>query len=189
MTRLFYGIELPPELKREIGQVQRELQRVGVEARNWSHPDLFHLTVLFLGEIPFEKLARLDEVGIQAARQVVSFELTLGELGAFPKNKILWLGLESDAGMRTLEALHRHVRDGVAAHALAPVENRPYRAHLTLARQVQPSSFTFVEQNRRLPVDRVNGRSFPVENLCLFESTRENGKLVYPVRRRYPMGT
>lgn len=189
MTRLFYGIELPLELKREIGQVQRGLEKVGVEARNWSDPDLFHLTVLFLGELPFDQLAELDKVGTLAAHLVTSFELTLGELGAFPKNKILWLGLEPDDGMHCLETLHQYVRDGVVDRELVPVENRPYRAHLTLARKVESDAFAIVAQNRRLPVEMLTCRSFQVENLCLFESTRENGKLVYPVRRRYPLGT
>jgi 2'-5' RNA ligase len=186
--RLFYGVDVPPHLKDEIGRVQRELKNRGVAANKWSDPALFHLTVLFLGEMPFEKLKQLDEVGCHAARQVAPFELAFGALGAFPKNRILWLGLQRDAGMHSLSQLHDCVRTLVAKDALAPLETRPYSPHLTLARQVQQSTLAAVERERSLPATLLTDGTFRVEHLILFESTRENGKLVYPVRRRYALG-
>jgi 2'-5' RNA ligase len=186
MSRWFYGVEVPMDLKQQVGKVQRDLQTEGVDARNWSDPALFHLTVLFLGELSVP-MSELDEAGSHAAHLVPPLQLTISELGAFPRNRVLWLGVENDEGMRTLTQLHHVLRKYVAEKSIAPLEERPFRAHLTLARQVQVGSLGDIEGTQERLLQSVTNRTFSVESLCLFESTRQDGKLVYPVRRRYAL--
>jgi 2'-5' RNA ligase len=91
-----------------------------------------HLTVQFLGAVAdADALAR--HVGV-AVRPLAPFVLGLGGGGAFPSARratVVWLGVrEGDAALGRLATAVREasVRAGVE------VEERPFRAHLTLAR-------------------------------------------------------
>ncbi|WP_026963465.1 RNA 2',3'-cyclic phosphodiesterase [Alicyclobacillus pomorum] len=184
MPRLFYGLAIPPDCKTQGAAVQKGLQQRGVVAGNWSAPELFHITVLFLGELAPDLLPFLDEVGEAAAKSVRPFALRLTHAGAFERNRILWLGLAEDDGYETLQALHSSVRRHIVRHGGISVESRPYRPHLTLARKLNVPTFQAAGSGEGFPQQ---GISFPVTELCLFESTRVNGKLTYPVLRSYPL--
>ncbi len=184
MPRLFYGVAIPPECKTHVAAVQENLQQRGVVAGNWSAPDLFHITVVFLGELAPHLFPFLDEVGETAAKSVGPFALRLTHSGAFERNRILWLGLAQDDGHQMLHTLHSSVQQRVARHADIPVESRPYRPHLTLARKLNVPTFQAAGGGEVFPQQ---GISFRVKELCLFESTRVNGRLAYPVVRSYPL--
>ncbi|MDQ0188985.1 RNA 2',3'-cyclic phosphodiesterase [Alicyclobacillus cycloheptanicus] len=189
--RLFFGIALPDTLKQSLGRMQQALQRSGVAAGNWSDPSLFHITVLFLGQRPEEERERLVEAGARAASLASPFELTLGTLGVFERNRILWMGLAENDGMASLRQLHAAVQRAVGALELRDwqLDTRRYQPHLTLARKLDVRTFQALD----VPSDiedagRGGVRMFPVEQLCLFESTRMAGKLTYPVVKAFPLG-
>jgi RNA 2',3'-cyclic 3'-phosphodiesterase len=93
------------------------------------HADKLHVTLHFLGQVPAE---RVEAVRGGIALPMTPFELTLRE----PR---VWHGgiavLEADAPPALLDL---HVRLGLALDALGlPVEQRPYRPHVTLARKAR----------------------------------------------------
>ncbi len=184
MPRLFYGVTLPDSVRGQVARLQGELKQLGVRAGNWSAPDLFHITVLFLGELDVSHRPWLDEVGEFAARQVAPFQLTLSHVGAFERNRVLWLGLEPDAGCASLAELNRAVRSKFEENPVVLLESRPYRPHLTLARKLDVASYQGVKPTFSDAMERL---VLPVDHLCLFESRREGGRLVYPVLRRFAL--
>jgi RNA 2',3'-cyclic 3'-phosphodiesterase len=187
--RLFFGIDFPASVKSALAAVQHQLQTQGIQAGNWSDASLFHCTVLFLGELDAGNLPILKEVGRQAAGQVSPFQLTINEsVGVFEKGRILWMDIHGDEGLQSLSALHQATRQAIEPHRLVHLESRPYRAHITLARKVDASSIEAIRAGYGSV--KISGfpQSVPVEHLCLFESTRINGKLVYPVIERFPLG-
>lgn len=188
--RLFFGVPVPAELAREIGAWTRSLQAFGIRAANWSRPDLYHVTVLFLGELPPAAISQLDAIGRRAAAQVAPFRLRFAEVGAFAHNRVLWLGLADDEGMAALQRLHVAVRAGVADARVAAVDPRPFRAHMTLARQLDVAHFTALTRQARgwnKMADVTQTWAMDVPALCLFASTREGGRLTYPVVAMYPL--
>jgi RNA 2',3'-cyclic 3'-phosphodiesterase len=184
LPRLFFGVAIPQDCKSQVAAVQEHLQQRGVVARNWSAPELFHITVVFLGELSPSLLPLLDEVGEVATKSVGPFQLRLTHSGAFERNGILWLGMAQDDGYNTLHALHSSVRRQVEGHSDIRLDSRPYRPHLTLARKLNVPTYQSAGDVKAFPQQ---GISFPVNELCLFESTRINGKLAYPVLRSYPL--
>lgn len=98
----------------------------------------FHVTLAFLGEVPNNQMEELCELA--SGVFVTPFDLTLDELGYWPKPRILWLGASTPP-----TPLLQLVRDlaGIARRLRLPTDKRDYRAHVTIARNCQtppPSS-------------------------------------------------
>jgi 2'-5' RNA ligase len=98
----------------------------------WVPADSLHITLRFLGHL---ERAVLDQV-IENARRVrfEPFSLRLAHQGTFGSGRrirVVWLGVE--AGEPPLRQLAADVEKACAAAGLPPDE-RPFRAHVTLAR-------------------------------------------------------
>lgn len=132
--RSFIAIELPPELKKKIGEFQTGLKKPGWNFVKWVEPDLMHLTLKFLGN---QSMARLDIVREVLAASTAAgraFDLSTGQTGSFPggrRIRVFWLGLEGD--VEKLITLQKAISGSLAAKGF-PAEDRPFTAHLTLAR-------------------------------------------------------
>lgn len=192
--RLFLGVELPREVVGQVSQTASSLRRKGVSAGNWSAPDLYHITVLFLGETTQSDEVRFANIVQSISTQATPFAVTLHHVGAFTRNKILWIGIQRDAGQQALYQLQselvRTVRGEMDEQFVKRLDTREYSPHLTLARKLDPGTLPVAESSgdTLLVPQSFNPITFQVTELCLFESTRFNGRLVYPVRDRYPLG-
>jgi 2'-5' RNA ligase len=93
-------------------------------------PDRLHLTLHFLGDVPASRLPQLVE-GLTA--RVEPFTLALGRGEVWPNGIAL---LRPDATPSALVRLHA-VLGGELEQLGLPVETRPYRAHVTLARRAR----------------------------------------------------
>jgi 2'-5' RNA ligase len=100
----------------------------------WSPRGQWHLTLAFLGEVDELARDRLAERLARAARRHAPVELALAGGGRFG-DRVLWAGVDGDrAGLRLLAGSVR----AAARRAGLPVDDRPYRPHLTLARARPP---------------------------------------------------
>ncbi len=100
---------------------------------------LLHLTLAFIGGLPADRLARVSAACQAAAAGSAPFDVALQGIGCFPSRgrpRVVWLGL-ADAG-RELATLSARVREALRRGAV-PFDDKPFRAHLTLAR-VRPGS-------------------------------------------------
>jgi 2'-5' RNA ligase len=130
--RLFFAVELPADVQAVLGRL-----RPGGDNRDyrWSDPALLHVTLAFLGEQPEDSLAALAHIGGEAAGAGRTGRLRLGEAGSFGGRRsprVLWVDLGGDVD-RLLE-LHLHLETGLRQGGF-PTEDRPFRAHITLARR------------------------------------------------------
>lgn len=155
--RLFIAVALPqepflPVLKELEGKLQR-----GKATGNGN----LHLTLAFLGEIGEERVQVLK--GIIDDAKGPSFPLLFDRYGFFDRG-ILFLQPERQIGLFSLE---KRMEDNLRLKGFA-LEDRPYRPHITLARNATLSS----------PLSPV---SIPLmaENVTLFLSHRIDGMLTY----------
>ncbi|GMA62247.1 RNA 2',3'-cyclic phosphodiesterase [Alicyclobacillus fastidiosus] len=181
MRRLFFGLELPDEWRDELHALQTSLKARHVEAGAWSNPKLLHITVLFLGMVSDEDEEAIAEAGRRAAEQVGPIRLTTGALGQFSRNKVFWLGLlRNETDWDKLALLNRAVKEQVLERLALDLDEKHYRPHITLARKLRSQ----VDVERlRAPAKLTT----LVPNLILFESTRIDGQLQYPVRARFEL--
>ncbi|MFH1330172.1 MAG: RNA 2',3'-cyclic phosphodiesterase [Actinomycetota bacterium] len=178
--RLFLAIPLTEEARHAIvhhlkGSLSHPLPGRPVR------PELWHLTLRFLGEV--------DEVGcdrivseVDAADRGPAFTLRWGALGAFPRPRranVLWLGM--DQGEAEAEGLAGVVEEAVEAAGFPP-EDRPFRCHLTLSR-IRP------DQDVTVVLDAVPslGLAMPVDRVVLYRSHLGPGGPRYEEIEAFPL--
>lgn len=134
--RAFIAIELPGEVKRQLGDHIAAL-RAGLNDRvvRWSNPDTTHLTLRFIGDIDGNQLAQVKEAMDQAVAGIPSFDIhNQDALGCFPawnRPRVFWIGLEGSG--KTLSQLNHAIERELRERGFAP-ERRPFHPHLTIGR-------------------------------------------------------
>lgn len=131
--RLFVALMLGRELgQRVAAEVERALR--GAELARYAPQDL-HLTLFFLGASPQAWVEPLERELAALAGRHGPFDLRLGRAGAFPqrgRERVLWLAVD-EARPGGLARLAADVAAACTAMG-ARAEDRPWRAHLTVAR-------------------------------------------------------
>jgi RNA 2',3'-cyclic 3'-phosphodiesterase len=139
-VRLFFSINPPPDVIRHLSAIQSEVRKVletGFDpqrAVRWIRPTQFHLTILFLGNIPPAEIASLE---VTANEVMTAFKelpiLTLSGIGSFPafhRPRVLWVGCRGNALLQQLQS-------GFLAAFTKKVplrENEGSYPHITIAR-------------------------------------------------------
>ena len=107
---------------------------VGRSGLRWVRPEGVHLTLRFLGPTPPSRVGAAAAALEAAAAGVRPIAVRIAGAGAFPRlsaPRVLWLGV--DAGAEHLADLAGRLEARLAA-AGWPREDRPFAAHLTIAR-------------------------------------------------------
>ncbi len=140
--RLFVAVDLQENLRRAAARVTRtvreRLERAETYGISWVAPENLHLTLRFLGEVS-EDLRGQVEASLGAPFDTPPFDIELAGVGTFPaagSARVIWLGIVR--GAEALSALHDEVERRLAPLAFEK-EDRPYRAHLTIARFRTPA--------------------------------------------------
>lgn len=140
MLRSFIAIELPPEIQKAITRATSDIQKALPKPLvRWVTEQNIHLTLKFLGDVSPSNLEHLAEALKVESSQHPVFELSVGQLGAFPSThraRVIWIGLEAPPELLILQ----HGVEAVAARLGYPPEERPFSAHLTIGRVGQNAS-------------------------------------------------
>ena len=162
--RLFIALDLSEEIRARVAEaVERERARVDAK---WARPEKLHLTLVFFGSRPPEKLGEI----VAGARRVAATqpELRLGIEGAGTfgpprRPRVLWLGLTGQVG--PLLALVARLEQ-----ELGVVSDRPeHRPHLTLGRALRSRGDPLLlEVAGRL--ERTRFGEWSVDHLTVYES-------------------
>ena len=167
--RTFIAVEPPDKLRKEIGQLSAALGEKLLRDVRWVNPENMHLTLRFLGEIDPGRLVELEKVVGKAAHAVPHFGLevdTIGYFGPERSPRVIWLGLKE---CRDLGNLAAGVEKGLIFANFGRAD-KPFKAHLTLARLKEPLSRPpdWEKIRAELPSD---WPAWPVRELRIIEST------------------
>ena len=138
--RSFIAIELPEEVRRGLAKLRSELERAEHRFVKWVDSEGIHLTLKFLGNIPFRQVTEVTKAIEEAAQGISPFHLEISGLGAFPNLKqprVLWVGIGGE--IDTLLRLQQNIDFALASLGFAK-EERSFMPHLTLARIRQGAS-------------------------------------------------
>lgn len=129
--RIFIAFPVLGEAARELEEWAKE-HRSSLPFRKWVHPKDYHITLQFLGEWPESRLEELHA----ALRNIrgSSVKLALhggGSFGPPQAPRVLWSALAGD--VEGLKQLHLSVVQATQSLGFK-AEERPYAAHITLAR-------------------------------------------------------
>lgn len=182
-VRAFLALEIPPAVRRTLGELQRHL-RCELGSARWVRPESVHLTVKFLGESSPAALDRLvaELTPRVAALGAVAVRLAGG--GFFPdprRPRVAWLGGDAEG----IEPLVAAVEEVAADHGWAP-ERRRWALHLTLARLRRPWPPPEVERFLAA-CGEMAVPPFRCDALVLFRSTLGAGGARYDVLSEMPL--
>ncbi|MGY1606611.1 RNA 2',3'-cyclic phosphodiesterase [Geodermatophilus sp. SYSU D00700] len=137
-------------------------------APRWGNPARWHLTLLFLGAVPPSLLPALTAGVGEAVTATPPAVLRLagaGRFGSRRRPQVCWAGVDGDVAV--LSGLAGRL--AAAARGLGlPVEDRPFRPHLTLGRW-HPRRAADGDLPDRLADYR--GPEWPVREVTLVRST------------------
>jgi 2'-5' RNA ligase len=141
----------------------------------------WHVTLEFVGEVDPDELAAVRTGLAQLAADSPAVRLRLAGAGTF--GRIVWAGVSGELDL--LAGIAATVRRVTADALGAEPESRPFRGHLTLARDVR-------DARECLEVlDGYRGPSWTVDELQLFSSepgAGPRGSPHYTVIGRWPLG-
>lgn len=165
--RLFIGISPSDTVRAELARFSEEM-RCRVPGR-YAPPELYHLTLAFLGERAEEILPALHSLMADAVAMISPFSVRLAGTGTFglPRNAILYAAIAPSTELNTLASTLRQKLEQ-AGESFDPT---PFTPHITLARKaVIPE---------RIAMERPAPLSFSVTDITLFHSVRIEGLLRY----------
>jgi 2'-5' RNA ligase len=177
--RCFVAVDLPAQMREEIGRLQSQIATEGLRL---VRPELVHITLKFLGEVPEEEAEKVAEAlrGVRTA----PFAAHVRGMGAFPGKtiRVIWLGLEG-----SFEELYQDVDAALAPFGFER-EARGFSPHVTIGRVGRPSA----ETNRKLApkmaaLSGVDLGIFAVDRFLLKKSTLTRGGPIYDDLAEFPL--
>ncbi|MFM8320350.1 MAG: RNA 2',3'-cyclic phosphodiesterase [Chloroflexota bacterium] len=134
VLRAFIALDLSLEIYQRLEQVLVDLRaRPMADAVRWVPARNIHLTIKFLGDVSLSSLDLLKRMLQTEAARHPAFEISVGELGAFPslrRPRVVWVGVEAPPELAALQ----HGVEVEMARLGYPPEERPFSPHLTLGR-------------------------------------------------------
>jgi 2'-5' RNA ligase len=181
--RTFVAVELPADVTRSAGALQKALAADGVTAK-WVDADSLHITLAFLGDISDTEIPAICGACSDATKKVGPFTVQIAGVGAFPnlrRPKICWAGLTD--GAEELIALHDAIADRLENTGLYNREDRGYRPHLTLGR-VKADEDSQVLATAMAKHEAWVGGRVAVERVTVYSSEFRRGTPEYSVLGR-----
>lgn len=158
--RLFFALWPPPDVRDAV------LQDAGHAWGRSVPPERLHLTLVFLG--PVSDATRACVEARLAGLRISPFSLELDHTGWWPRPRVSWAAPSQTP--KALVDLVEGLRSACRKCELK-TENRPYRAHLTLARKV----------NKAPPSRKFDPIVWPVDAFTLVESRTLPGGAEYRI--------
>lgn len=153
-------------------------------APRWIPAERWHLTLLFLGGVPRDRVPAITDAAGPVVDAAPAMHLQLagaGRFGSRRRPQVAWAGLAGD--VEPLTHLARALKRA-ARRLRLPVEDRPFRAHLTIGRW-RPGQPADGELPDRLADYR--GPVWPVTEVRLLESHLGSAPR-YDVLAAWPVG-
>lgn len=169
--RVFTGVELQEDVRTRVAAASSVLL-AGVRAAKPVAVENLHVTVRFVGEVDEAAIGPLCTAVREAAASVEASVATVRGFGAFPnprRPRVVWIGLDDPDGV--FSALEAAISERLAALGYSR-EDRPYSAHLTVARMREgvrdhgPLSERLAAAERDPPAFG----AIPVRELTVFQS-------------------
>jgi 2'-5' RNA ligase len=175
------GLNENPALKQLMAKMKRTVSEREMEAR-WVHPDLWHVTLSFLGELEDDRKNDLYRAVGEWKPDIRGIDLRMQGVGAFPAEdqaRVLWIGVQENQELIDLQA---HLARHLASQGFT-LENRPFAPHLTLARLRNPQSVADLVQ--------LGGRKhfgdYKISDAVVFESVLQGNIIKYMPQLRLPL--
>jgi len=187
MKRLFIAINLPENVKDELEENIKEIsalfgEGVGREVASWVKRSNFHITLLFIGDTRDEDIPAILELVKEIAQKYNPVDVRLEKICYGPDRKIpprlIWLELAEN---KQLTAMANELKESAGEKGLLrKFEDRPFSAHITLAR-IKEWQWRKIEPEERPDIARDISLSFEVNSIEVMESVLKRSGAEYTI--------
>ena len=167
--RAFLAIELPEDILQALSGLQEKLKREINGRISWAKPQGQHLTLKFFGDILVDDVTNISSAVQNRTALAPPLNLNIEKIGVFPdarRPRVLWCGVSGDG--EKLSLLQKQLEADFEGIGF-PIEDRPFRAHLTLGRIKESQGLTGIDEALTKQKDFVAGE-FECKELILFQS-------------------
>jgi len=178
-VRLFVAVNFDDATKSRLLAVQDRIKSQAVKG-NFSRPENLHLTLVFIGEtdaglVPVIAAVVKNAVAVMPEQKPLT--INFSETGCFRHSgkELWWISPSPDekgepgSGLDVLIKIREKISAGLEAAGVS-FDKRPFRAHITLAREIKPSTPIV------LPTETI---SVPVGRISLMKSEHIKGVAAY----------
>ena len=170
-SRTFIAFTIPEVQRTRLGRLQGLIAPEIPNAR-WVTPEMFHVTLAFLGDVPDSDLNTVCRAVTEASKGFKPFTVNLQSLGAFPdptRPRVVWVGV-TGPGLDVLSDLQQAVVRAVGGAGYPPEDDR-FSPHLTLGR-LKPRKGDEVDITKLVAHYRTwSAGNFNVSGVVTFSST------------------
>jgi len=185
--RLFIAINIPKKEREKIHRSARALRERDYPVR-WVGPDLFHLTLKFLGEVRPESTGGIKEVLERVAGTTQTFPMDIGGFGAFPtirRPRVIWVGVEPSPALRCLK---QDIEWALSERGFDR-ETRAFHPHFTLGRAIAEDGAGAFRGLDDLAAELDYGTEVKARRFDLMESHLSSSGPRYEVLSSFPLKT
>jgi len=183
MIRTFIALELPPALRLELEKIHGLYVPESPRGTNWVKSHNQHLTLLFIGDVPPQRINEITALLDSELDGFPAFSLTPLGLELFPARepRLLWLKL--NASNDDIMKLNRKLVKDLARLNLE-ADRKALKLHITLARL--KGRFP-LQTERSLLQYPIQSEPLSFGSLCLFKSVLQPSGPQYTVLQRYDL--
>ena len=185
--RAFLAIDPPEDILQAMSRLQEKLKREIGGRISWTKPQGQHLTLKFFGDISTEDVKNICSAVQNRVTSEPSLNLKVEKLGVFPdarRPRVIWCGVTGD--VEKLSVLQKQLDSDFAAISF-PMEDRPFRAHLTLGRIKDSHGLTGISEALTKNSAFAAGE-FNCTELILFQSKLSPKGAVYTKLAEFVLG-
>ncbi len=179
-VRSFIAIELPPEVKQKMGELEASIRRQRQFNVKWVEPESIHLTLKFLGNVSSGMISQLTDAMRVAAIGTAPFRLEVAGTGVFPnlqRVRVVWVAVKGDVDV--LGRLQQELDKGLEALGF-PRENREFSPHLTIGRVRDEAGPTERQAlGKLITATEFAGGAFNVDGYSLMRSVLSRQGAIY----------
>lgn len=191
--RLFIAINLSPELKNQLADLEKEIsnrfpEETATAVAKWVAPENLHLTLLFLGEVGESEIPKLPALIQAIAENYQPVVLKFKRVGYGPDKVIpprfIWIELENNPAIAKLAGDLQEA--SLQAGILRFREARSFSPHITLAR-IKEWIWRRIERDERPEIEQELDFVLEVKSLALMESQLRRGGPEYNLVQSFPL--
>ncbi len=182
--RFFIGIKLDDTARESIDKFLKPFKKTGTPLK-FTKTENLHLTLKFIGDVTDSQYSQMEKLLTSASYDAGTFNMNLTGCGKFGRGgelSIFWLGIEKNPAM---ESLYDTIEETLR-RASVPRETRPFKPHITVARNKKrynfKSFFTLLEENQDHPIAQI-----PVTHFQLFKSQLTPDGPIYSILKEVPL--
>lgn len=182
--RIFIAVNLPESTKKRLKQFQEKYDYLPVR---WTKEASLHLTLVFIGYVSDEQMLQVCRVAREVAVNSEPFFINFKKIIPGPPGKpprMIWL--EGEAGPE-LSKLKNELEEGLldVDSGFNHRENRPMRAHITLAR-IKMDRWQAIQPLPKIEEEFL--AQVPVTSVEVMESDLQRDGAEYIILESCPLG-